>query len=184
MALTTTSGARAAPIIHGEAQNASNCVQTELVSGFNILPSKTRLVVEKVTLDFCVKGHYIEGDAGQYLNNVDTTVTPCGDNSYCCGNRTIGNTCCDFKEGVFLLNGETVLTKPPASKSSTPPASSIPAAATHSSSSLTLSLNPITTSSSLPGSSSSPLGSTIPASSLPLSTSPANSFPSSKPSSS
>ncbi|MCJ1263662.1 hypothetical protein MMC22_003532 [Lobaria immixta] len=68
-------------------------------------------------------GQYLEGNDIQ-LANTHATITPCGDGSYCCGNGTGAQPCCDEKKGVFLSNGETTSSNPSgtsslASKSST-----------------------------------------------------------------
>lgn len=42
------------------------------------------------------------------LSGDDSTITQCRDGSYCCGNGTIGQPCCDQRKGVFLLNGDIV----------------------------------------------------------------------------
>lgn len=39
---------------------------------------------------------------------MDVTVTSCNDGSYCCGNGTIAQLCCEMKEGVFMLNGDAI----------------------------------------------------------------------------
>lgn len=39
---------------------------------------------------------------------MDVTITPCEDGSYCCGNGTFAQPCCDQKEGVFMVNGDAI----------------------------------------------------------------------------
>lgn len=39
---------------------------------------------------------------------MDVTVTSCADGSYCCGNGTFAQPCCDNKEGVFMVNGDAI----------------------------------------------------------------------------
>lgn len=39
---------------------------------------------------------------------MDVTVTHCEDGSYCCGNGTFAQPCCDKKEGVFMVNGDAI----------------------------------------------------------------------------
>ena len=61
----------------------------------------------RTLLTVCViQGQYIEG-VDRQLDGFEFTITPCGDGSYCCGNGTDAQSCCDGKKGVFLLNGET-----------------------------------------------------------------------------
>lgn len=58
------------------------------------------------------KGFYIEGTKPLDLSGVHSTITQCTDGSYCCGNGTIGQPCCDQRKGVFLLNGDIVSANP------------------------------------------------------------------------
>ena len=39
------------------------------------------------------------------MAGADVTVTPCGDGSYCCGNGTLAEKCCNDKKGVFVVDG-------------------------------------------------------------------------------
>lgn len=39
---------------------------------------------------------------------MDVAITPCQDGSYCCGNGTFAQPCCDQKEGVFMVNGDAI----------------------------------------------------------------------------
>lgn len=39
---------------------------------------------------------------------MDVTITPCKDGSYCCGNGTFAQLCCDQKEGVYMVNGDAI----------------------------------------------------------------------------
>ena len=112
------------------------------------------------------KGFYIQGTDPNDLSDTDSTITQCTDGSYCCGNGTIGQPCCDQRKGVFLLNGETVSSNPSittstaATSSASNPSSSaaIPTSAITSSSRPSL---PLTTSLSPPSQDKSPSGKTI-----------------------
>lgn len=42
------------------------------------------------------------------LSNSGVPVTVCKDGSYCCGDGTMAETCCAFKEGVFIVNGSVI----------------------------------------------------------------------------
>ncbi|MCJ1430074.1 hypothetical protein MMC29_007989, partial [Sticta canariensis] len=110
----------------------------------------------------------------QYFKGVDlqiaehhVTITPCGDGSYCCGDGTDAQDCCDKKKGVFLLNGETT-SKNPSGTSSL--ASDYSTSTSKTSISATLSS---VTSSFLGSSSIAPLASS-PTTSPPLSRTPAS----------
>lgn len=46
------------------------------------------------------------------LSGGDISITQCKDGSYCCGNGTIGQPCCDQRKGVFLMNGDIVTSNP------------------------------------------------------------------------
>jgi cobalamin biosynthesis Mg chelatase CobN len=56
---------------------------------------------------------------GQYTEGLDLdlashhhTVTPCSDGSYCCGNGTLADACCEEKKGLFVMNGTAGSQKP------------------------------------------------------------------------
>lgn len=64
------------------------------------------------------QGVYAEGDDVVNLAGRDSTVTICGDGTYCCGNGTIAKSCCDKQQGVYLLsNGEVSPNNPSATAS-------------------------------------------------------------------
>lgn len=42
------------------------------------------------------------------LNNDTIPVTSCNDGSWCCGNGTLGEACCEANNGLFLINGSAV----------------------------------------------------------------------------
>lgn len=54
------------------------------------------------------KGRYTNISETADMHQMDVTVTSCNDGSYCCGNGTIAQLCCDMKEGVFMLNGDAI----------------------------------------------------------------------------
>ncbi|KAL8793229.1 MAG: hypothetical protein Q9195_004165 [Heterodermia aff. obscurata] len=51
------------------------------------------------------------------------TVTPCGDGSYCCGNKTVASTCCDNNNGLFIdpSTGDAIQNDPSATSSTLVP---------------------------------------------------------------
>lgn len=53
------------------------------------------------------QGQYIAGSIFDLASDT-TTVTPCENGSYCCGNGTIGDACCREGKGLFVSNGEAV----------------------------------------------------------------------------
>lgn len=54
------------------------------------------------------KGRYTNTSDTAEMYNMDVTITPCKDGSYCCGNGTFAQPCCDQKEGVFMVNGDAI----------------------------------------------------------------------------
>lgn len=56
-------------------------------------------------------GHYRTQDVIN-LSGADATVTPCDDGSYCCGNGTLAEKCCNDKKGVFVIDGITTDVNP------------------------------------------------------------------------
>ena len=54
------------------------------------------------------KGKYTNTSDTADMHIMDVTITSCNDGSYCCGNGTIANQCCDNKKGVFMLNGDAI----------------------------------------------------------------------------
>lgn len=54
------------------------------------------------------KGRYTDTSDTADMHTMDVTITSCNDGSYCCGNGTIANQCCDKKKGVFMLNGDAI----------------------------------------------------------------------------
>lgn len=57
---------------------------------------------------------------GRQMDN-DEQVTPCSDGSYCCGDGSLGSSCCNQGRGVFVRDGTTQAANPtstPASSSS------------------------------------------------------------------
>lgn len=73
----------------------------------------------------CSKGFYRQGENPKNLSNNDITITPCRDGSYCCGNGTMAQECCDDRKGIFLLNGDIVSSNPSAATSTTTAFSSL-----------------------------------------------------------
>lgn len=63
--------------------------------------------------DWVLKQRETDGDG---FGN-DSLITPCSDNSYCCG--WMNTTCCQQGQGVFISNGQVVATSPAATHSST-----------------------------------------------------------------
>lgn len=65
---------------------------------------------------------------GRQMDN-DEQVTPCSDRSYCCGDLSLGSSCCNQGRGVFLKDGTTQAARPtstPASSPSSQPPSASP----------------------------------------------------------
>ena len=54
------------------------------------------------------KGRYTDTSDIADMHTMDVTITSCNDGSYCCGNGTIAEQCCDKKKGVFMLNGDAI----------------------------------------------------------------------------
>lgn len=54
------------------------------------------------------KGRYTNTSDTADMHTMDVTITPCKDGSYCCGNGTFAQPCCDQKEGVFMVNGDAI----------------------------------------------------------------------------
>ena len=54
------------------------------------------------------KGRYTNTSNTADMYDMDVTVTSCQDGSYCCGNGTSAQLCCDMNEGVFMLNGDAI----------------------------------------------------------------------------
>ena len=111
------------------------------------------------------KGFYIQGQDLKDLSGGGTTITQCSDGSYCCGNGTIGQPCCDQRNGVFLSGGDIMHSPPPTATASLATKSSNTASFSSSvaipSSNITSSSSPsllLATFSSLPSSDKSPSG--------------------------
>ena len=88
----------------------------------------------------CYQGLYAEGDPVVNLAGQDSTITICKDGTYCCGNGTIANSCCEKQQGVYLLsNGEASSNNPsvtasiPLTSATSPPNPSPPPTAPKSS---------------------------------------------------
>lgn len=96
------------------------------------------------------------------LSGGDSTITQCKDGSYCCGNGTIGQPCCDQRKGVFLMNGDIVTSNPSTATSTATASSSSKSSSTASYSSAITSSSPpslsLATSSSPPSPDTSPSG--------------------------
>lgn len=58
-----------------------------------------------------IQGQYVAGSHMDRAAN-DMTVTDCENGSYCCGNGTIADTCCQEGKGLFVLDGKAV-SEPP-----------------------------------------------------------------------
>lgn len=48
------------------------------------------------------------GDFVDNLADTNALMVPCGDGSYCCGNRTEADQCCGASKGLFVVDGEAV----------------------------------------------------------------------------
>ncbi|KAI4097973.1 MAG: hypothetical protein LQ339_006634 [Xanthoria mediterranea] len=60
----------------------------------------------------------------------DEQVTPCSDGSYCCGDLSLGYSCCNQGRGVFIKDGTTQATRPTSTPASSPSSQSPPASTT------------------------------------------------------
>ncbi|KAI4222344.1 MAG: hypothetical protein LQ349_007648 [Xanthoria aureola] len=56
---------------------------------------------------------------GRQMDN-DEQVTPCSDGSYCCGDLSLGSSCCNQGRGVFLKDGTTQAARPTSTPASSP----------------------------------------------------------------
>lgn len=97
-------------------------------------------------------GHYRTQDVIN-MADADVTVTPCDDGSYCCGNGTLAENCCNDKKGVFVIDGITTDVNPSSTSKS---ASSTSSASTSSSASPSTSASPTSPSNFSPALASSP----------------------------
>jgi len=62
------------------------------------------------------------GQTNDYHGNIeadwDELVTPCDDGSFCCGPQSVGQSCCDLKQGYWIVNGTATKDKPPSTSTS------------------------------------------------------------------
>lgn len=89
----------------GKARNVSSFVRKDYVNRHPLPLSK---IEHRITCNGMRKGRYTNTSDTAEMYNMDVTITPCKDGSYCCGNGTFAQPCCDQKEGVFMVNGDAI----------------------------------------------------------------------------
>ncbi|KAI4114507.1 MAG: hypothetical protein LQ345_004724 [Seirophora villosa] len=101
------SGANPATIRHGPRQVVSSSASMAPVS------------IHFVLNDSAFADEHCPDEDGDQMRDTDMVVTPCPDNSYCCGEQN--TTCCDQGDGVWIRDGSPTRINPDATQAGPEP---------------------------------------------------------------